>query len=153
VAITKSGLFVATFVDVFDATQLAVALLADTIKVALYPSSITPDFDAEAASAAYGGGVYSGTELSGTGYTAGGATLGSKTFTGADGVATFDAADTSWASSTISGARGALVYDDTLSGDPALALIDLGASYSTSSGTLAITWSASGLWYHTLVPA
>lgn len=154
-AITKSGLFVATFVDVWDATQLAANILSDTVKAALYPATITPDFDAIAASAAYGAGAYSGTELTGTGYTAGGATLGTKLFTGASGVATFDAADitSAWTASTITGARGVLVYDDTLSGKNAYALIDLGSGYSTSNGTLAITWSSDGLWKHTLVPA
>jgi hypothetical protein len=150
VSITASGLFVATVVDVFDTTQLAANLDGDTVKVALYPSTITPDFSAAAASAAYAGGVYSGTELTGTGYTAGGATLASKTFTGASGIVTFDAADSSWTSSTITGARGVLVYDDTLSGKNAYALVDLGSSYSTSAGTLAITWSASGIWRITL---
>lgn len=149
-AITASGLYVATFVDVFDTTQLAVNLDGDTIKAALYPSTITPDFNATAANAAYNAGVYSGTELSGTGYTAGGATLGSTTFTGSGGIATFDAADVSWASSTITGARGVLIYDNTLAGKNALALVDLGSSYSTSNGTLAITWSASGIFRITL---
>ncbi|MCC5574495.1 hypothetical protein IMZ11_02420 [Microtetraspora sp. AC03309] len=144
-AITQSGIYVSTIVDVFDTTQLAMNLDADTLKAALYGASITPDFNAAAASAAYGAGVYSGTELTGTGYTAGGATLASTTFTGASGVATFDAADVSWASSTISGARGVLIYDSTLTGKNALVLVDLGSSYSTSAGTLAISWSASGI--------
>ncbi len=149
-AITQSGLFVATFVDVLDTTQLAVNLDSDTLKAALYPSTITPDFNATAANAAYNAGVYSGTELTGTGYTAGGASLASTTFTGSGGVATFDAADVSWASSTITGARGVLIYDNTLAGKNALVLVDLGASYSTSNGTLSITWSASGIFRLTL---
>jgi hypothetical protein len=152
-SITKSGLFTAPFVDVFDATQLAENFVGDTIKAALYPSTITPDFDAAAASACYAAGVYSGTELTGTGYTAGGATLGSTTVVGATGVVTFDAADitSAWTTSTITGARGVLVYDSTLAAKNAYALVDLGSSYSTSAGTLAVTWSASGLWYYTLV--
>lgn len=149
-SITQSGIFLATFVDIMDTTQLAVNYDTDTLKAALYASTITPDFSATAANAAYNAGVYSGTELTGTGYTAGGATLASITFTGASAVATFDAADVSWTSSTITGARGVLVYDNTLTGKNALVLVDLGSSYSTSAGTLAITWSASGIARYTL---
>jgi hypothetical protein len=149
-SITQSGVFVGPFVDVYDATQLAMNLVGDTMKAALYPSTITPDFNAATASAAYNAGVYSGTELTGTGYTAGGATLATATFTGAAGVATFDAADTSWTTSTITGARGVLIYDDTVSGKPALSLVDLVSSYSTSAGTLLITWAAAGITKFTL---
>lgn len=151
-AISGSGLFVATFVDALDTTQLALDLDLDTHKIALYPSTITPDYDAAVASAAYAAGVFSGTELSGTGYTAGGALLTGTTFTGASGVATFDATDVSWTSSTITGARGALVYADALAGNNAIVLVDLGSSYSTSAGTLLITWSASGIFALDLVP-
>lgn len=122
------------------------------LKVALYPSTITPDYDAAAASAAYAAGVYSGTELTGTGYTAGGITLTTTTFVGASGVATFDAADVSWTTSTITGARGALVYVNSLTPKAGLVLVDLGSSYSTSAGTLQITWSGSGIWTVDLVP-
>ncbi len=152
-AISGSGLFVSTIVDVFDTTQLAVALDSETaLKIALYPSSITPDFNAAAADAAYAAGVYSGTELTGTGYTAGGATLTTTTFTGSAGVATFDAADPSWTTSTITGARGALVYVNTLTPKAGLVLIDLGNSYSTSAGTLLIQFAAGGVWNVDLVP-
>lgn len=152
-SISGSGIFVSTIVDVLDLTGLAVNLDSETdLKIALYPSTITPDYDAAAASAAYAAGVYSGTELTGTGYTAGGATLTTTIFTGASGVATFDAADPSWASSTITGARGALVYVNALTPKAGLVLIDLGSSYSTSAGTLLITFSASGVFAIDLVP-
>ena len=77
----------------------------DTIKVALLsgytPSQAHNYFDDVSAD-----------EISGTGYTAGGATLGSKTLVSSGGVATFDAADTSWSSSTLS-ATHAVVYLST----------------------------------------
>jgi len=149
-SITQSGVFLAPFVDVFDTTQLAFNFDADTLKAALFPSTITPDFSATAANAAYNAGVYSGTELTGTGYTAGGATLASITFTGATAIATFDAADTSWTTSTITGARGLLIYNNTLAGKNAFCLVDLGSSYSTSAGTLLVTYSASGIARFTL---
>ncbi|WP_433364083.1 hypothetical protein [Streptosporangium sp. CA-115845] len=150
-AISSSGLFVANIVDVFDTTQLAIDLDSETNnKVALFTNSVTPDFNAAAASAAYGAGVWNANEVSGTGYTAGGATLTSTTFTGSSGVATFDAADSSWSTSTITGARGALIYANNLTPKAAIALVTLGADYSTSAGTLSITWSASGIFYLTL---
>lgn len=151
-AITASGLFVATFVDALDTTQLALDLDLDTHKVALFTNSVTPDFDAAAASAAYGAGVWASNEVSGTGYTAGGALLTGTTFTGASGTATFDASDSSWTTSTITGARGAFVYADALAGNNAIVLINLGADYSTSAGTLLITYSASGLFTLDLTP-
>lgn len=152
-AISGSGLFTANFVDVFDTTQLAVNLDSETdLKAALYGASITPDYDAAAASAAYAAGVYSGTELTGTGYSAGGIVLTSTTFTASAGVTTFDAADISWTTSTITGARGLLVYVNTLTPKAAIVLVDLGSSYSTAAGTLAVNFSASGIFSIDLVP-
>lgn len=148
----SSGLFVATFVDALDTTQLAIDLDLDTHKVALFNNSVTPDFDAVAASAAYGAGVWATNEVSGTGYTAGGALLTGTTFTGAAGIATFDATDASWTTSTITNARGALVYADVLAGNNAIVCINLGADYSTSAGTLLVTWAAAGLFALDLVP-
>lgn len=141
-AITASGLFVATFVDVLDTTQLALDLDLETHKVALFTNSITPNFTTDTA---YGASPYDANEVSGTGYTAGGATLTTTTFTGASGTATFDAADTSWSSSTITNAKGALIYADALAGNNAIVLINLGQDYSTSNGTFLIAWSASGI--------
>jgi hypothetical protein len=152
-AISGSGLFVANFIDALDTTGTALDFESETdLKIALYPASITPDYDAAAASAAYAAGVYSGTELTGTGYTAGGNVLTTTTWTGSSGVATFDAADTSWTSSTITGARGALVYDNGLTPKAAIVLIDLGTGYSTAAGTLAINFAAGGIFTIDFVP-
>ena len=51
-AVTASGLYVQTFVAALGTTQLALDLDAETHKLALYPNSITPDFDASTANAA-----------------------------------------------------------------------------------------------------
>lgn len=147
-AISASGLYVATFVDALDTTQLAIDLDLDTHKVALFNNSLTtPNFTTDTA---YGVAPYNANEVSGTGYTSGGATLTGTTFTGSAGVATFDATDASWTSSTITAAKGALIYADVLAGNNAIVLVNLGADYSTSAGTLAITWSASGIFTLTL---
>ncbi|MET8985850.1 hypothetical protein ABZW49_10415 [Nonomuraea wenchangensis] len=146
-AISASGLYVATFVDVLDTTQLALDLDLETHKVALFSNSVTPNYTTDTA---YGVSPYNANEVSGTGYTSGGALLTGTTFTGSAGVATFDASDVSWTSSTITGARGALIYADALAGNNAIVMVSLGADYSTSAGTLAITWSASGIFTLTL---
>ena len=146
-AISASGIYVPTIVDVLDTTQLPIDLDLETHKVALFTNSVSPNFTTDTA---YGVSPYNANEVSGTGYTSGGATLTGTTFTGSAGVATFDASDVSWTSSTITAAKGALVYADALAGNNAIVLINLGADYSTSAGTLAITWSASGIFTMTL---
>lgn len=120
-----------------------VDLDSDTIKVMLCTSAYTPDQDAHQ----YKNSVTN--EVTGTGYTAGGATLTSPavTYTGATNVFAFDAADASWATSTIT-ARYAVIYDATPATDatrPLLAYVDFGSDVSTTGGTFSITWDAAGL--------
>lgn len=114
---------------------------SDTIKVGLVTSSYTPNQNTDV----HWSDV-STNEVSGTGYTAGGATLGSKTHTQSTTTFTFDAADTSWTSSTIT-ARYAVIYKSTGTGStsPLIAYVDFGADQSSSSGTFTITWSGSGI--------
>jgi len=120
--------------------KLAGSILDQTIKVALCTSSYTPAQDTHD----YFDDITN--EVTGTGYTAGGATLGTKTNTVSAKVTTFDAADTSWTTSTIT-ARYAILYYAT--GTPGTSLligyIDFGADQSSSSGTFQITWNASGI--------
>jgi hypothetical protein len=114
----------------------------DTIKVSLHTSTYTPDTDAHD----FFNDITN--EVSGTGYTAGGATLASKTITKdtANNKVKFDAADTSWTTSTIT-ARYAVVYQDTgnAATSPVIALIDFGADQSTSGTTFLITWHSDGI--------
>lgn len=90
----------------------------------------------------------SATEITGTGYTAGGATLASKTATydTATDQARLDAADPSWASSTLS-ATDAVVYKSTgtASTSPLLAGVDFGGTVSTTSGTFQVTFDSLGV--------
>ena len=53
--------------------------------------------------------------------------------------------DSEWTSSTITGARYAAIYDDTLTNKPLICAIDFGGDFSTTSGTFKITWNASGI--------
>jgi len=113
----------------------------DTIKVMLCTSTYVPSQTAHQ----YKSSVTN--EVTGTGYTAGGATLASKTEAIAGQVKTFDAADTTWSTSTIT-ARYAVIYDAQTAVDatsPLLAYVDFGADVVSSAGTFTITWDAAGL--------
>lgn len=149
-AITVSGLFVDTFTKVLNTTQLAVNTASDTFKVAMFTNTITPNYSTDTG---YGVAPYNANEVSGTGYTAGGVNLASVTLAESPtGTLRFDAADSSWTTSTITNARGALVYDNTLAGKNALCLINFGADYSTVAGTFTIVYSANGIWTIDLTP-
>jgi hypothetical protein len=116
----------------------------DTIKVALVSSSYTPNQDTHD----YWDDVVAN-EVTGTGYTAGGATLGSKTATydGATNVVILDAADTVWASSTIT-ARYAVIYDDagaTNAQKVLVGYVDFGSDQSSTNGNFTVTWDATGI--------
>lgn len=116
---------------------------SDTIKVALCTSSYTPDQDAHD----YFNDITN--EVTGTGYSAGGATLGSKTVTYTSGTNTqaFDAADTQWASSTIT-ARYAIIYDaspGSAATNPLIGYVDFGADVISTGGNFDIAWAAGGI--------
>lgn len=150
-AVTVSGLFIPTFTDVLDTTQLAIDLDLETHKVALFTNSITPNFSSDTA---YGVAPYNANEIAnGGGYTTGGTVLTSTALSESPtGTIMYDAADTSWASSTISLARCCLIYADALAGNNAIVLVDFDADYSTSNGTFTIQWASGGIFTWDLTP-
>jgi hypothetical protein len=106
---------------------------ADTFKIALYTSSASLD----AATTAY---TASNEVANGNGYTTAGNTLTiSQAPTSTSTTAWLDFADTTWSTSTIT-ARGALIYNDTSSGDKAVAVLDFGSDKSSSSGDFTIVF-------------
>jgi len=115
-------------------------LVNDTVKVALLTSSAAFDADND------NWADISSNEVSGTGYTAGGAALGSKTVTvdNTNDRASWDGADVTWPTSTIT-ARFAAVYDDTHANDRLICLFDFGSNQSSSNGDFTIQWHANGL--------
>jgi len=121
------------------------AYSTDTIKVALTTSAYTPNIDTDD----FFNDVTN--EIVGAGYTAGGATLASKTITqdNVNNRAVFDAADTTWTTSTITNARYAILYKST--GTPAtsqlLCYIDLLVDRSTAGDTFKIEWDSTGIFY------
>lgn len=145
-AFPSSGLYVATFVDALDTTQLALDLDLETHKVALYTNSVTIDLTSATG--------YSATnEVSGTGYTAGGTTLTGTTFVHTSGgVCSFDATDSSWTTATISSIRGAVVYADALAGDNGIVAINFGGDFQVTGGTFTIQYHANGLFTIDYIP-
>lgn len=148
-AISASGLFVSTWIDVLDTTQLALDLDLDTHKVALFTDSVSPNFSSDTA---YGVSPWNANEVSGTGYTSGGAVIANTALSDVSGTLKWDGDDVSWTTSTITNAKGALIYADALAGNNAILLVNLGSNYSTSAGTLTIAWSASGIFTIDLTP-
>ena len=76
-------------------------------------------------------------EVSGTGYTAKGASLTRVDPTTSSTTAFTDFADVTFSSSSIT-ARGALIFNDSASGDPTVCVLDFGADKSSTSGDFTI---------------
>ena len=103
----------------------------NTFKIALYTSSAT----LSAATTAYS----ATNEVSGTNYSAAGNTL-TRIDPSSSGTTAFtDFADTTWSSSTIT-ARGAVIYNDTASGDPSVIVLSFGADKTSTAGDFTITF-------------
>jgi len=106
----------------------------NTFKLALYTNSASFN----AATTAY----TATNEVSNSGsYSAGGGALTNVTPTSSGTTALTDFADLSFTSATIT-ARGALLYNDTASGDPTVAVLDFGADKTSTSGTFTIQFPA-----------
>jgi hypothetical protein len=153
-AITASGLYVVTWRRPFDGTDLVIDFVNDTVKGALFTNSVTnPNFSTDTA---YGAAPYNANEVTGTGYTAGGVTLAGKTVTESPtGTLMFDANDLAWTGATFSGARGLLIWDDTLASptaDPVLCLVNFGADFGVTSGTFTVQLASGGIWTIDITP-
>jgi len=101
----------------------------NTFKLALYDSSAT--LDASTTS------FTTSNEVSGTGYTSGGAALTNIEPTSSGTTAFLDFADLTFSSATIT-ARGALIYNSSATGNPAVAVLDFGADKTSTSGDFSI---------------
>lgn len=126
---------------------------SDTVKVALFNNSVTPDRDAAVASTGFNTGtwVVANEVTDATNWVSGGRALASKTFTTpSTGVFMFDAADLAGGGNvTLAGVFGCLVYDDTIT---AGTVADQGASFhyfggtqGVTGGTFTVVWHANGL--------
>ena len=145
-AFGNSGLYALNWIDILDATQLAIDTSLTTHKWALYTNTLTPSFTADSA--------YSSTnEVTGTGYTAGGQTIVSPTTTDAgSGLLTYDMADQVWAAPTTVTARGAILYADALAGNNLIVAMTFGSDFASTAGTYTIQFAAGGVFTIDLTP-
>lgn len=104
-----------------------------TFQIALYTSSASLG----AATTAY----TTSNEVSGTNYTAKGNTLTRVDPTTSGTTALTDFADTTWSSATIT-ARGALIFNDSASGDPSVAVLDFGGDKTSTAGDFTVSFPA-----------
>ena len=105
----------------------------NTFNIALYTSS-----------ASLGAGTTAYTtsnEVSGTNYTAKGQALTNVTPTASSTTALTDFTDETFSNVTLT-ARGALIFNDSASGDPAVCVLDFGSDKSATSGTFTIQFPA-----------
>jgi hypothetical protein len=129
------------FTGNFLCTSFKVELLAgthnfttgtgDTFKLALYDNSAS----FTAATTAY----TATNEVSGTGYSAGGGTLTNVTPTSSGTTAFIDFADLTFSTATIT-ARGALIYNSSAAGNPAVCILDFGADKTSTAGDFTIVF-------------
>lgn len=132
-----------------DCTKKLHDISTDTLKVALITSAVTPTTATSDPRWGTGGSTdLSANEVTAGGnYTAGGATLASVTNALSGGAAVFDAADTSWAqhASNPTTGRWAIIYNSTDTGKRAIGAIDLGSAIDMTTGSLTLTYNASGI--------
>jgi hypothetical protein len=129
------------FTGNFLCTSFKVELLAgthnfttgtgDTYKLALYDNSAA----FTAATTAY----TVTNEVSGTGYSAGGGTLTNVTPTSSGTTAFIDFADLTFSTATIT-AYGALIYNSSAAGDPAVCILDFGGAKTSTAGDFTIVF-------------
>lgn len=110
------------------------ASTGNTFKLALYTNSAS----FTAATTAY----TTSNEVTASGsYSAGGGTLTNVTPTSSGTTAFTDFNDLSFTTATIT-ARGALIYNDTATGDPSVVVLDFGSDKTSTSGTFQIIFPA-----------
>lgn len=129
------------------------SLSADTINVALYGNTITPDKTAAVANTGYNTGQWLATSeiTDATNWVAGGRALASKNFsidTGSSSVV-FNAANLAGGGNvTLANVFGCLVYDNTITGGTVakqgLCYNYFGGSQSVTAGTFTIIWATVG---------
>ena len=115
--------------ELMTATHNFTTSSGNTFNLALYTSSASLD----AATTAY----TTSNEVSGSGYTAKGAALTNVTPTTSSTTAYADFADLTFSTVSIT-ARGAMIFNDSASGDPAVCFLDFGSDKTASSGDFTI---------------
>ena len=115
--------------ELMTATHNFTNSTGNTFKLALYDNNASFN----ASTTAY----TTSNEISGTGYSAGCVTLTNVTPTTVSTTAFTDFADLTFSTATIT-ARGALIYNDTASGDPSVVVLDFGGDKTSTAGDFKI---------------
>jgi hypothetical protein len=157
VAFTASGIF-REFVagPMFQASGTGwTGLDSDTIMLANYGNSGTPDKDAAVGLTGYNAAtsawVTANQVVDATNWPAVGLALASKTVTTpSTGVIMFDAADRAWSGNvTLANVYGGLVYDDTITAgtvaDQGVCYLYYGGAQSVTAGTFTVVFAANGV--------
>ena len=118
-------------VELMTATHNFTNTTGNTFNIAMYDNSAS----FTAATTAY----TASNEVTGTAYVAKGNTLVNVTPVSTSTTAFTDFGDSTWSSSTIT-ARGAMIFNDTASGDPSVVILDFGSDKSSSSGDFTIVF-------------
>ena len=105
----------------------------NTFKLALYTSSATMSASTTAFTTT--------NQASGTNYTSGGAALTNVNPTSSGTTAFTDFNDLTFGTATVT-ARGCMIYNDSASGDPAVAVFDFGGDKTSTAGSFTIQFPA-----------
>ena len=117
--------------ELLEAKHNFLASGGNSFKLALYTSSATMGATTTAYSTSQ--------EASGTNYTAGGAALTNVNPTSSGTTAFTDFADLTFGTATVT-ARGCMIYNDTATGDPAVAVFDFGGDKTSTAGSFTISF-------------
>lgn len=127
-------------------------LTADTINVALFNDTTTPDKNAAVASTGFNTGVWvtANEVVDVTNWVSGGRALANDAITSVTNGTMYDADDLAGGGTvTITNAFGCLVYDNTITAGTVakqgVCFNAFGSAQSVSSGTFTIVWHANGL--------
>ena len=118
--------------ELMEAKHNFLASGGNTFNIALYTNSAS----FTAATTAY----TTSNEISGTNYSAKGHALGNVNPTTSSTTAFTDFTDEVFSNVTISSVRGAMIFNDSASGDPSVCILDFGADKAASSGDFTIVF-------------
>jgi hypothetical protein len=117
--------------ELLEAKHNFLASGGNSFKLALYTSSATMS----AATTAY----TTTNQASGTNYTAGGSALTNINPTSSGTTGFTDFADLTFGTATIT-ARGCMIYNDTATGDPTVAVFDFGGDKTSTAGSFTVSF-------------
>jgi hypothetical protein len=118
--------------ELMEAKHNFLASGGNTFNIALYTNSAS----FTAATTAY----TTSNEISGTNYSAKGGALTNVNPTTSSTTAFTDFADEVFSNVTISAVRGAMIFNDSASGDPSVCILDFGADKAASSGDFTVVF-------------